>query len=117
LLHIIFRRREWLALGVAWLLFTVGAGLGRQSLLINMLYAALFSALLIGVATRFGLLALTVALFFITMFGNFPMTTDFSVWYASSTIFALTTTLALVAYGFYISLAGQKVFKGKLLQE
>jgi len=86
-------------------------------LLINMIYAALFSALLIGVATRFGLLALTTALFFITIFGNLPMTTDFSVWYAASTIFALTVTLALVAYAFYTSLAGQKVFKGNLLHE
>jgi serine/threonine-protein kinase len=117
LLHIIFRRREWLALGVAWLVFTPAAGLGNRYLLINMLYAAVFSALWIAVATRFGLLALTAALFFITMFGNFPMTTDFSVWYASSTIFALAAVLILVAYAFYISLAGQKVFKGKLLQE
>ena len=117
LLHIILRRREWLALTVAWLLFTLAAGLGGRPLLINMLYAALFSALLIGVATRFGLLALTTALFFTTIFGNLPMTTDFSVWYAASTIFALTVTMALVAYAFYTSLAGQKVFKGKLLHE
>jgi len=117
LLHIIFRRREWLALTVAWLLFTLASGLGGRFLLINMIYAALFSALLIGVATRFGLLALTTALFFISFFGNSPMTTDFSVWYAASTIFALTATLALVAYAFYTSLAGQKVFKGNLLHE
>jgi serine/threonine-protein kinase len=117
LLHIICRRREWLALGIAWLVFTLFAGLGGRFLLINLIYGALFSALLIAVATRFGLLALTTTLFFTTIFGNFPMTIDFSVWYASSTIFALTATLALVAYAFYISLAGQGVFKGKLLHE
>jgi hypothetical protein len=40
------------------------------------------------------------------------MTTDFSVWYAPSVIFALVASAALVVYAFYISLAGQKVFKG-----
>ena len=117
LLHIIFRRREWLAISVFWLLFTFVSGVGNRFFLINIIYAAVFSALLIVVATRFGLLALTTALFFLSFFGNCPTTTDFSVWYAASTIFALTVTLALVAYAFYISLAGQKVFKGKLLHE
>ena len=46
-----------------------------------------------------------------------PMTTDFGVWYAPSTIFALVVTVALVAYAFYIALAGQRVFKGKLLPD
>jgi hypothetical protein len=45
------------------------------------------------------------------------MTTDFGAWYAPSTIFALVATLVLVAYGFYIALAGQRVFKGELLQK
>jgi len=118
LLHIIFRRREWLTLSVFLLLFTFVSGAsGGRSFLINMVYAALFSALLIAVATRFGLLALTTALFFLSFFGNCPTTIDFSVWYEASTIFALTVTLALVGYAFYISLAGQKVFQARLLQE
>jgi serine/threonine protein kinase len=117
LLHIIFRRREWLAITVAWLLCTVVSGLGGRFLIIDVIYAAVFSALLIAVATRFGLLALTTALFFVSFFGNCPMTTDFSVWYAASTVFALTVALALVAYAFYTSLGGEPVFKGGLLRE
>ncbi|MEO8434887.1 MAG: protein kinase [Pyrinomonadaceae bacterium] len=117
LLHIIFRRKEWIALAVAWLLFTLFFGLGSSMLIVNLPYSAIFSALVIAVATRFGLLALTAALFFTSVFGNFPMTTDFSVWYASSTIFALATALSLVAYAFYTSLGGQPVFKGGLLRE
>jgi serine/threonine-protein kinase len=117
LLHIIFRRKEWLAVGVAWLLLTVTSAIGGRFFLINLLFGAIFSALLIGVATRFGLLAVTTTLFFISFFGNCPMTTDFGAWYAPSTIFALVVTVVLVAYAFYIALAGQKVFRGALLQK
>ena len=111
LLHIVFRRKEWVALAVAWLLFTLASGLSSRYLVVSLSCAAVYSALLIAVATRFGLLALTAALFLLSVFSNFPMTTDFSVWYASSTIFALATALALVAYAFYISLGGQPVLK------
>jgi len=117
LLHIILRRKEWLATAVAWLLLTFSFALTGQSFLISLVFAAVYAALLIAVATRFGLLAVTTALFVVSFFGNTPMTTDFGVWYAPSTMFALVVTLALVAYAFYIALAGQKVFKGKLLPE
>jgi len=117
LLYIIFRRKEWLAIGVAWLLLTVSSAMTGRSFLTGIIYGAISAALLIGVASRFGLLALTTTLFIISFLGNCPMTTDFSAWYAPSTIFALAVTLALVAYAFYIALAGQKVFKGKLLAQ
>jgi serine/threonine-protein kinase len=117
LLHIIFRRKDWLAIGVAWLLLTFVSAIGGGSFLLSVGYAAIFSALLIAVATRFGLLAVTTTLFFVSFFGASPMTTDFSAWYAASTIFALVVTVALVGYAFYIALAGQKVFQGKLLKE
>jgi serine/threonine protein kinase len=114
LLHMIFRRRQWLALGAAWVLFTSLSGLSTRPLKISIIFAAVYSALIIITATRFGLLTLTSALFFVTMFGNYPMTTDFSVWYAPSTIFVLLVTGAVVAFAFYTSLGGQPVFKGRL---
>jgi hypothetical protein len=51
------------------------------------------------------------------MFGNYPMTTDFSVWYAPSTIFVLVITGAVVAFAFYTSLGGQPVFKRRHAKE
>ncbi len=113
LLHMIFRQREWLALGVAWLLITFVSTLTVRPLKISVIFAAVYSALIIIAATRFGLLTLTSALFFITMFGNYPMTTDFSIWYATSTIFVLVVTGAVVAFAFYTSLGGQPVFRGR----
>jgi hypothetical protein len=42
---------------------------------------------------------------------DFPLTADFSVWYASSAIFILAIVLALTAYAFHTAVAGQPVFK------
>jgi hypothetical protein len=58
---------------------------------------------------------MVVMQFFVFTFVFYPVTTDFSAWYAGSTIFALAVALALMAYGFYISLAGQKLFSGDLI--
>lgn len=113
LLHMILRRKQWLALGVAWLLFTFAAGLSGRPLKISFVFAGIYSALIILAATRFGLLTLTVALFFTTIFSSYPMTTDFSVWYSQSTVFALLVAGAVVAFAFYTSLGGQPVFKGR----
>jgi serine/threonine protein kinase len=116
-LYIILRRKDWLVSLVAWLMVTFLFGLGGKSLLGNLLFSAMLSILLLLVATRFGLLALVASQFFVLLLTTFPMTTDFSVWYASSTIFALAAGLAVAAYAAYVSLAGQQVFKSELLRE
>lgn len=116
-LYIIFRRRDWLVSLVAWLVVTILFGLGGRSLLGNLLFSGIISTLVLVVATRFGLLALVASQFFLLLLTTFPMTTDFSLWYASSTIFALAAGLAVAFYAFYVSLAGQPVFKGELLRE
>lgn len=75
------------------------------------------SLIVVIMVARLGLLATMVAqlVFFLTAF--YPLTTDFSIWYASSSVFALTIVLGLAIYGFYTSLGGQRVFGGKLLND
>jgi hypothetical protein len=46
---------------------------------------------------------------------QFPVTTDFSTWYASSTLFAYTAVLALAGYAFQTSVAGRSLFKAGFL--
>jgi serine/threonine-protein kinase len=117
LLYLFFRRKEWLSSLVAWLLPTVVWGAFYRNLLIGILFAGLIYGLILVVTTRFGLLAMIASQFFTLLFATYPMTWDFSVWYAGSTIFALCAGLAVVIYSFYISLGGQPVFKGGLLRE
>lgn len=47
----------------------------------------------------------------------FPITTEFSAWYATVFVMDLIFLLALAGYGSYISLGGQSPFKIKLLAE
>jgi serine/threonine-protein kinase len=116
-LYMVVRRRDWLVSLIAWLFVTILFALNGRSFIGNLLFAAIISALVLTVATRFGLLALVASQFFVQLLKTYPMTTDFSVWYTSTTIFALGAGLAVAVYAFYVALAGQKVFQGGLLRE
>ena len=75
------------------------------------------STITVVCVARFGPLAtVSRAIFFELSFHN-AITSDFSSWYFGNTIFAAVVLLGLAIYGFYISLAGQSIFKGKLLEE
>jgi hypothetical protein len=64
-----------------------------------------------------GLLATMTAQLFFFLSVTYPLTTDFSAWYASSTVFALVVALGISVYGFYTSLGGRRVFADRLLGE
>jgi hypothetical protein len=80
-------------------------------------FAALSAFLIVWVLYRYGLLALVSAVFFLHLNIFFPITSDFSAWYAGDFLPALLVSLALAVYGFYTSLAGQPLFGGRLLED
>lgn len=112
LLYIILRK-EWraaLALFLIALAIEVSAfafGGPRLFWVASILVAATLTILI----ARFGLLATMVAQLFFFLSLMYPLTTNFSVWYATSTIFALLIVLALAIYGFYISIGGRSGWK------
>lgn len=116
-LYLFFRRKEWLSSSVAWLVPTLIWGTLYHNFLLGLLFAGLIYGLILIVIMRFGLLALIASQFFTLLFATYPMTWDFSMWYAGSTVFGLCAGLALVFYSFYISLGGQPLFKYGLLRE
>ncbi|HEX2270445.1 MAG TPA: hypothetical protein VHH35_12950 [Pyrinomonadaceae bacterium] len=63
---------------------------------------------------RHGLLALITSLFFLHLMIFFPITSEFSAWYAGDYVLILIVSLALAGFGFYTSLAGQPLFRGAL---
>lgn len=65
---------------------------------------ALGMSLFIFVLMRYGLLAGVASQFFIWLW-NYPLTFDFSAWYAGSGIFAIVIGAGLAFYGFYTSIA------------
>ena len=113
LLMYIILRRERLAAVVVWLIMTVALSLTHETLY-ALPFTALAASLVIVVLYRYGLLALISAIFFLHLMIFFPVTSDFSAWYAADYVLALIISLALAAFGFYISLAGEPLFRGAL---
>jgi len=113
LLMYIILRRERLAAVVVWLIMTVALTLTHETLY-ALPFTALAASLVIVVLYRYGLLALISAIFFLHLMIFFPVTSDFSAWYAADYVLALIISLALAVFGFYTSLAGEPLFRGAL---
>ncbi len=113
LLMYIVLRRERVAAFAVWLIGAVALSLTNETAA-AVPFAALAAFLLIWVLYRYGLLATISALFFLHLLIFFPITSDFSAWYAGDYVLALIFSLALVGFGFYTSLAGQPLFRGAL---
>lgn len=118
LLYIILRR-EWLA-AIALFLISLVIEISAFALSGPRLYwvgSIVISILMTIVVARFGVFATMAAqlFFFLTIF--YPQTTNFSIWYAPSTVFVLAIILGLAIYGFYTSLGGRRLFADRLLGE
>ena len=111
-------RRDRLAFAIGWaVLVLVNFLLTREASVINLILIAIGMAIfLIAPLWCYGLLA-TVSLFFFFQLRDFTITTEFTAWYATGFVLHLVLLVAVAVYGFYTSLAGQKPFGGKFLEE
>jgi eukaryotic-like serine/threonine-protein kinase len=66
--------------------------------------------------TRFGLITLAVAIFTANVLLNLPYTLDFSNWYAPAVFAVLLSYVVIAGWGFYTSLAGQRLWKDELFE-
>ncbi len=107
-------RRDWLAAGLCSLLFVAGFYTGDWQ---SSFTPFLVMGLLAVAMTRYGLVTFASALIAILALHNFPVTLNFSVWYAGIGLAPLVAMLALAVFAFYTSLGGQKVFQGSLLED
>jgi hypothetical protein len=69
------------------------------------------------VVIRFGLLAGLANFVIYSLLTRFPLTTEWSAWYAGISLVGILLIAALALYGFYTSLAGRPVFGGAVLDE
>lgn len=109
-------RRDWLAAVAAGTLAALAISLVQEDLH-QIPFAILFAVLFVFCLYRFGLLALIASSFFTHLNIFFPITSNFTAWYAADFVIALIIALGLAVYAFYISLAGQPLFKGRLLED
>jgi serine/threonine-protein kinase len=110
-------RKEWLAAAVFVLLFTtLGTLATNASLLTTIPIRLLQYAVMLYVMLRCGLFPFVVGSCVASVLVLFPITTDFSAWYAGSVIFALVCIGALTGYAFHTALGGRPLFKGGFLE-
>jgi serine/threonine-protein kinase len=110
-------RRQWLAAAIFFLLGFTQTMLGSSDPKITFLFAFFGIGLWVFVSVRFGLLAMAVSVYTNALLSSAPFTTDFSAWYTTSMFVALAIVLAVAGFSFHVSLGGQKLFAGNLLEE
>jgi serine/threonine-protein kinase len=109
-------RKEWLAAAAWVLLTTVIATLATEG---NAAYTIpirlVENCVAMYVLLRFGLYPYVVGNCVALALLVFPITTDFSAWYAGSAIFTLACVIALTGYAFHTALGGRPLFKAGFL--
>jgi len=117
-LLLILLRRKWLAGLAVWLIVATALFLAfGDAPLVGRLFALSSSFLAVGALYRYGLLAQLTAMFIFHTWIFLPITLKFSAWWAADFIPALILCAALVIYAFHSSLAGQKLYRGRLLED
>ena len=107
-------RRDWLAVVLFVLVFV--AGFYTRNWQVSVVPILQFGLIAVAM-TRYGLVALAVALFAQLALSSFPVTLNFSAWYAGIGLAPIVAVLAVAVFAFYTSLGGQKVFQGSLLED
>jgi predicted Ser/Thr protein kinase len=116
LLALLFRR-DWLAFIAGWLMFTAGLAFLGGNTVFSWIGAAVAAGITTFVLYRYGILVMLSTLLYLHLYIEFPATTQITAWYATGFLLNLMLLIALAFYAFHTSLAGQKVFGGKLLEE
>ncbi len=119
LLFYVLFKRQWLAASALWLIIFVVNGLGFYSgdPWIAWISPVVIATIAVITVVRFGLLSTVAFQFFFFLSAQRALTTDLSKWFAGETIFVVIVLLGISVYSFYTSLAGQPLFRGKILQD
>jgi len=98
-------RRDWLAAGAFVLMYVVlNVLVATASPVLTALFSAVSTGLLVFTMLRFGLVALIASFFAFLLLQMFPITADFSSWYAGVSLFALLSVAVMAALAFRSSL-------------
>jgi len=110
-------RKEWAAAAAFVLLFTLLSAAGSQFAPVVLATSLIYWGLLVFLLIRFGLLAFAAQGLFNGILGSFPLTTQWSAWYAGISLAGILLMAAIAFYGFYTSLGGRPMFGGAVLEE
>ena len=109
-------RNRWLAAVLFVAIFAGPKILGSAHPLIDGPVWVVIYGISAFAVVRFGLIVLASASFTANVLLNVPYVTDFSAWYAPNVAGVILCFAALAAWGFYTSLAGQRVLKDEFFE-
>lgn len=109
-------RNPWLVTMAFVAIFTVPGTLRSDHIWLDLSANVIIYAIAAVAAVRFGLIALAMGIFTVNIVLSAPLTLDASAWYAGNAALVLLSIITLAAWGFYTSLAGQKLLKEELFQ-
>ncbi len=111
-------RKEWLALIalVVVLALTYPSPFQGGNLWVDVALRATIGSLMALLMLRFGLLVLAFGFVFYVWLFMFPLTSDFSQWYARQTFVAVVVAGGIMVYGFIASLGGQRLVSERWLE-
>jgi serine/threonine-protein kinase len=115
LLSLLFKRERFAIAGVWLFIFVISILENPNVRVIDIPFIAAAATFYMLAATRFGLLTLIAMELFSLLLLTFPISPNFAAWYAQGGIFAILVTLMIAGFGFYTSLAGQKIFREEML--
>jgi serine/threonine-protein kinase len=104
-------RKQWLAAGVIVISLAAINAANAINPFIGWPVNIAFFGVAVFILMRFGLLSMAVALFISIFTGQFPLTSDWSVWYSGEMAFTAIVVLAFALFGFRTAQAGQSLFK------
>jgi serine/threonine-protein kinase len=104
-------RRTWLALSLFVLIVTLilAPGYGTPSF-IAIARQALILLAVANALIRFGVLAAVAFAYTLATIGDFPLTTNWSAWYAPFALFGMATLVALALFGFVTTTSGRRLW-------
>jgi len=86
--------------------------LGAENVL-SLAIRALLAMVLLGLLMRHGLVAVIVCLLMRALLMDFPVTWDFTAWYAGASMAAIGAVLIVMGYGFYAAMGGRSWWGAK----
>jgi Protein kinase domain len=113
LLRLLFKR-DWIA-AIILVLVATGTNTPGEYPVLNYLVLGIIWISIVLILKKVGLLALVVGLVVQNVLVVFPMTSHLSRWYANAGLTGIVVIAALLAYGFFIGLAGRPLFTGAAL--
>jgi serine/threonine protein kinase len=110
----VFLRNRWLAAAAFVVIFAMPKILGSTHRMTDTIAWLLIYGIAAVAVVRFGLIVLATGTFMANALLNLPYTFNFANWYALNSYLILVVFVAIGVWGFYTSLAGQKLLKQDL---